>query len=143
MKPRCICLSFVLLLLITFFSGCSAKQASNAEIKNSADAITEEILVGMNEDNYEKFSANFDQKMKDTLTAEKFKNINAEIKAKIGEYISKEYFNTETKDSYSIIIYKAKFSKETDDVIVRTVLSESNGKIYVSGFWLDSLTLRQ
>lgn len=69
--------------------------------------------------------------------------VNQEIKGKIGSYISKEYDRAEKQEQSIIVIYKGKFSKEVNDVIIRAVLIEINGKLYVLGFWLDSPNLRK
>lgn len=65
------------------------------------------------------------------------------IKSKIGSYVSKEFVGSEKKDGYIIMVYKGKFSQESDDVIIRTVVSETDNGVFVSGFWLDSPGLRR
>ncbi|SMC80636.1 DUF3887 domain-containing protein [Sporomusa malonica] len=137
-----------IVVLITFLislivlSGCSAQQLSAEETKKFADPITENMLLAMNEDNYSRFSQDFDEQMKNVLNETQYKNTFTAIKAKIGKYISKEVVSVETKDGYAIVMYKAKFSQEPADVIVRSVFSDNNGKKHISGFWLDSPKLR-
>ena len=96
----------------------------------------------MNQNSYEQFSANFDQAMKQSLTEEQFRATKTAINSKIGDYVSKEYLSSETRDNYLVVVFKAAFTGEPGDVIVKTVLKEVDGQIYVSGFWLDSPLLR-
>jgi hypothetical protein len=123
--------------------GCSATKSASGDLRDCANDITDGILIGLNNDDYGKFSENFDQKMKSSLPEVQFKVISYNIKSKIGNYLSKEYVGSENKDGYTVMIYKGKFSQENDDVIIRTVLSENAGKMLVSGFWLDSPNLRK
>lgn len=128
-----------LMAVLLVLSGCS----SNNNLKNTANDMTEKMLVGINEDNYEKFSEDFDPKMKSSLSEEQFHTKNDEIKIKIGDYISKAYVSSEKKDGHDVVLFLAKFSEEKDDVIIRTILTENNGKYLVSGFWIDSPKLRK
>lgn len=131
-----------MLISMIVLSGCSEKQPSVDEAKKFADPITENILQAMNDDNYSRFSQDFDEQMKAALNETQYKNTIPAIKAKIGKYLSKEFVSVENKDGYLVVIYKARFSQETGDVIVRSVFSDRNGKKYISGFWLDSPKLR-
>ncbi|MCE5286610.1 MAG: DUF3887 domain-containing protein [Pelosinus sp.] len=131
----------ILLLLINLL-GCSTEKISPDETKKFADPMTENILIAMNEDNYSQFSKDFDKDMKNKLNEAAYQSTIPAIKAKIGNYISKELIDSEKKDGFIIVTYKAKFSKETSDVIIRSVFSKNNEKIYISGFWVDSPKLR-
>jgi len=111
------------------------------ETKEIADSMTENVLVAMNENNYSHFSEDFDEKMKNFLNETKYQDTLPAIKNTIGNYISKEFMCVREKDQYTIVFYKAKFSQEPNDVYVKNMLSENNGKYYISGFGLESLKL--
>lgn len=131
------------MLLFMVLAGCASDQANTEAIRESIDPITENLLVAINEDDYVQYSRDFDQPMKNAMTEESFKQINPTIKAKIGNYISKEFVAMEPKDQYTIFYYKAKFSREPGDVIIKNVVREAGGRMYISGFWLDSPNLRK
>jgi Protein of unknown function (DUF3887) len=130
------------ILSLIILSGCSAQQPSGDETQKFADPMTENMLVAMNENNYAQFSRDFDEQMRKNLNETQYNNTIPAITANIGEYISKEFVSVEKKDQFTIVTYKAKFSQETGDVLVRSVFSDKNGKKYMSGFWLDSPKLR-
>lgn len=142
MKFCKILVSLAVLVNLVVLSGCSAQQPSPDEVKKFADPITENVLLAMNEDNYSRFSQDFDEQMKNALHETQYRNTIPAIKAKIGNFISKDLVSVENKDGYTVVTYKAKFSLEPVDVIVRSVFSDKNGRKYISGFWLDSPKLR-
>lgn len=139
-----LCKKMVIALLINvlLLSGCSAQPHSAEGVKKFADPMIENLLLGMNEDNYSRFSQDFDEQMKSNLNESQYKNTISPIKAKIGKYVSKEFGSVENKDGYIVVIYKTKFSQESGDVVVRGVFSEKDGKKYISGLWMDSPKLR-
>jgi len=146
MKTKSIYLLCGMLLLVVIFSGCAKeKQIDVKQVQKYADPITENILLAMDEDDYAKYSEHFDQSMKNAIPKASFKETNAAIKAKIGNYTSKskEIQKAEKDDQYTVAIYKAKFTGEAKDVMVRVVFSENDGKMYVSGLFLDSPNLRK
>jgi len=90
------------------FAGCVDKNHVDAgQVQEYADPITENILLAMNEDDYTKYSDNFDQTMKNAVPDAVFNQTNAMIKSKIGDYISKEFQKAEGKDQYTIVYYNA------------------------------------
>ena len=56
---------------------------------------------------------------------------------------SKEFWKVEDEGPYTIVYYRAKFTLEPEDVIVKVVFREITGEIYVDGLWFDSPKLRE
>ncbi|NQE04579.1 hypothetical protein C5S32_01800 [ANME-1 cluster archaeon GoMg1] len=134
----------VVIAAAVFFAGYVGKEEVDvAQVREYADPITENILLAMNEGNYTKYSEHFDQTMKNAMSEAVFNETNAIIKSKIGDYVSNEFWNVESKDQYTIAYYKAKFTQEPEDVIVKVVFQEIMGEMNVSGLWLDSPKLRK
>lgn len=134
--------SLFLIILLLLTTGCSNNKPKPNEPRDHADAIVEDMLQALNNDDYRQFSQYFDQPMRRTLPEETFTTITPSIKTNIGDYLSKEYCETEENAPYFIVHYKAKFSLEPEDAIIRCILSQADGKTFVSGFWLDSPRLR-
>ena len=129
----------VVIVAAVMLAGCVEKNQVDVEpVRNYADPITANILLAMNEDNYAKYSEHFDQTMKNAIPEAVFNETNAVIKSKIGNYVSKECGKSERKDQYTIVYYKARFTEEPNDVIVKVVFQEIEGEMKVSGLWLDS-----
>ena len=130
--------------LILTASSCAGEAENGVSGEREyADPIAENILQSLNDDNYAGYCENFDQAMKGAVTEEVFDQFYDFIKSKVGDYKSKEYWKVETEDIYTIVYYKAKFTKETADVEVRVVFRDIEGEMYVSGLWFDSPKLRE
>ena len=137
---RTICGILILIMLVTVIAitSCAKKPEPGY-----AGSIAEGILLAMNENDYAKYSEHLDEAMKKAIPEAIFKQTNLTITAKIGNYISKEFWKVESKDGYTIVFYKAKFTQEPEYVIVKVVFQEAAGEIYVSGLWFDSPKLRE
>jgi hypothetical protein len=131
------------LIAVLFVGGCLNQTPVDVDqVRSYADPITENILIATNEGNYTKYSEHFDATMKNALPESVFLETNAMIKAKIGTYVSKEFWKVESKNQYIIVYYKATFTQEPADVIVKIVFQELEGEMKVSGLWFDSPKLR-
>ena len=130
----------ILLISVTLMAMLSCAQKPEPEY---ASPIAEGILLAMNENDYAKYSEHFDQAMKTALPESGFQQANMAIKDKIGDYISKQFLKVVEEGLYTSVYYKAKFTLEPEDVIVKVVFQEIEGKVYVSGLWFDSPKLRQ
>lgn len=142
MKKKSVYPVIVLLVLATLISGCGLSSKEAKEARKSSDPIVEAMLTAMTDNDYAKFSAAMDSKMKSTLTEKEFRSTNATIKSKIGDYVSKSYSTARKEQGFTSIYYKAKFSKE-NNVSVKLVLNKTGGKNYVSGFWINSPKLNK
>ena len=136
MKKTIVKISFIILSMLVLtmaFSACT----KTAE-PEYAGSITEGILIGMNENNYAKFSEYFDDDMKAALPEATFEQLTASIKAQIGDYIldSKKFDKIITSGIYTDVFYMAEFSKGLE-FVVHVSFHESDGEIYVNGFWLE------
>jgi hypothetical protein len=141
---RVACAALLVLTGISLISGCAGEhEADVSQVRDYADPITENILSAMNEDDYAKYSEHFDEVMEDAIPEAIFQQQNNLIKAKIGDYTSKEFWKIEGKDQFTIVYYKAKFTQEPEDVIVKVVFQETAGKMRVSGLWFGSPNLRK
>jgi len=133
----------------TISGGCMEKNGVEVddevleEVREYSDPVTENILMAMNENDYARYSEDFDQTMKNAMTEAVFDETNAVIRSKIGDYVSKEFWKAESKDQYTLVYYKAKFTDEPADVTVKVVFQELNGTMKVSGLWLNSPELRK
>jgi len=133
-----VCGILVALVMVTMTSACV--QEAEPEY---AGSITEQILIAINENDYPKYSEHLDEAMKKAMPEAVFQETSALIKAKIGSYVSKEFWKAEDKGASTIVYYKAKFTGEPEDVIVTVVFQETAGRICVFGLWFDSPKLRR
>lgn len=137
--------TFILIIfLLTFLLSCTAR-IDVKKVREYADPLTENLLIGRNERNYEKYSNDFSDQMKKAISIEKFLESIDLIEGKIGKYIegSKKFYLATKDKNYIIVTYKAKFTDEVSDVTVRVVFEEIGGIMKISGEWYDSPKLRR
>jgi len=134
---------FLISLIITLNLSCSKIDVN--EVREYADPMTENLLIGRNEKNYEKYSKDFSDKMKEAVSEDKFLESIDLIEGKIGKYIenSKKFDSVTKNNNYIIVTYKAKFTNESNNVTVRTVFEDVNGEMKISGEFYDSPKLRK
>lgn len=140
-----IILGIIMMLgLIVSASACTEEPGIDAnQVRTYADLITEDTLIGMNENDYAKFSQHFDEAMKSAIPEANFVQLSATLKQIIGDYISKEFWTVEKQEGYTVVKYKAKYTIEPADVIVTVSFHEIEGETYLAGLWFDSPKLRE
>ncbi len=75
-----------LLLVVLFTFGCAAK-VDVESVRSYADPMSENLLTGMNNEDYTIFSKDFDDAMKKAIPEAKFSDLIAQVNGKIGAYV--------------------------------------------------------
>ncbi len=121
----------VLLTIMVFAPGCK-------KVEGYADPITENILIALNESDFEKFSRDFDENLKGEVSIASFPSLLAEINGKAGYYIedSKKMVSVKTVDNRTAVFYSADF-EGIQDVSITVVFQQINNKPTVVGFWFE------
>ncbi len=110
---------------------------NDKEVVAVADPILDSVLTGMSEGNYGKYSKNFDDLLKDTITEKKFQQVRDEILKKFGKYQSRTYLGYITQSNSTVALWKGRFSNTDDDVMIKLVLSKRGDKVQVVGLWFQ------
>lgn len=133
-----VCLVFILPVI-----GCSANQVDQEYIDFSARA-SEDYLVAINNRDFNSFSQDLSKDMKEALPEEEFLIFADQIEGIIGIYEpgSKILDQTKKESGYILIAYNARYSGETEDVVVTISLQKTGDKIEISGSWFNSPKLR-
>ena len=141
MKRRLALFSLALILiLVPGISACSSGAPQPEPTYSSA--ITENLVFALATGDYAKYIQDMVPEMKAAVPEATFQATVAQVKPKIGDYVSKVYTRTEQTDKYTIVYYKAKFSQEPGDVLLKVVFQDVDSTMKVAGFWLDSPKLR-
>lgn len=132
----------LLLVMIFNMSGCSkTSPAEKEQLSKAAEPIVENMLQGIKEENYAKFSQDFNGTMKSSMPEAAFKELTAALKQKIGTYNSKNLWKTQKDNNFTVFIYKAKFDKESGDVITTVSIDFTGSKPVVGGLYFNSPNL--
>lgn len=106
-----------------------------------AEPMTDNLLQGMNEDDYTRFARDFDAQMAKAMPAGSFDSFMAGVGAKLGQYESRTVSSVESVGSLTRVIYQARFAND-DPVTVRVVFDKDTADHRIGGLWFDSARLR-
>jgi len=131
---------FLVAFLFSLLAGCGSQATSLTEEDQDAvlafsEGKTDNLLTGMNANDYAAFSKEFDQDMLDAMSQTQFDALKKDRDAKLGLYLSREVHSvTQTGDFYTVN-YDAKFEKD-DAVTIRVVFRIAEPH-QVSGLWFN------
>jgi len=129
--------AWIILLGVVFSLGAVYAQPIDAQMQKIADPIMDNILTAMKNNDYTAYCRDFDETMKNTVTPEKFRQSNENIKLGLGDYQSRDFGMVMKQAPYTIVIWKGHFSKRSGDVMIKLVLTQLNGIWKVSGLWFS------
>ncbi len=105
----------------------------NREVQAVADPILDTVLRGLNEGEYEIYCQYFDDRMKKVTSPINFSHARGDMLKSIGGYESRSYLGYLEKGKTTVVLWKGRFAKSADDVLIRLVLSRQGEQIKVSG----------
>jgi hypothetical protein len=131
---------FLLVLLSGLLAGCGSKET--VLTRDERDAVlafsetkTDNLLAGMNTNDYAMFSQDFDQEMLNAMTQAQFDALKKDRDAKLGLYVSRQVNSVTQAGDFYAVIYDAKFEKD-NAVTVRVVFRVADPH-QVSGLWFN------
>lgn len=134
----------LMIISVLMLSGCSGKnKAEEQKLVNDAEPLVENLMQGLNEENYTMFSRDFDDAMKKGMPEQSFKETDKFIKQKIGNYVSKNFWKTQKSGKYTVFYYKMKFDNEPGEVLATISIDLTGTNPLVGGFYLNSPKLLQ
>ncbi|MDI6852331.1 MAG: DUF3887 domain-containing protein [Deltaproteobacteria bacterium] len=110
---------------------------ADQQVQAVADPILDDLLAGFNEGDYQKYSKDFDQTLKESLPEARFKQVRGEILQKLGKYQSRKYLGFLNQNKFTVVLWKGKFSNSTSDVLIKLVTSKRPDKVVVVGLWFQ------
>ena len=137
-------LSVTAIILSAAAVGCNNEV--DEEIISFTDTAVENVLVSLNEQDFESYNKDMDDEMLKVVTKDSFATFSTYLKDTIGEYRqdSKEYVDSYTQGGYYVVIYNSDYTNEPENVIVKAVISVTDDGVYqISGTWFDSPKLRE
>ncbi|MDD5528772.1 MAG: hypothetical protein PHX21_01935 [bacterium] len=124
---------------ILLFSTVNANIVSGTKerIQMVGDSLLNNVIDGMKTNDYAKYSRDFDATMKDALSEKTFAITNKQITELFGEYKNSEYLGSLNQKKTTMFLWKGVFSKSQDDILIKLVVSEIDGKCLISGLWFQ------
>ena len=127
-------------LLFSLLMGCGSQGttltgADQEAILAFSEAKSDNLLAGMNANDYAMFSKDFDQDMLKAMTQAEFDALKKDRDTKLGLYVSRAVNSGVHSGDFVAVIYDAKFEKD-DAVTVRVVFRVAEPH-EVSGLWFN------
>jgi len=116
----------------------AAPGAADESIKSHATDIVKGIIEGLSEGDYTRYTSHFSDVMKKAQTREAFLELQKNLQKKLGAVRSVEYIGHYTQYGGTVTLFKARYSKEPEDVLISLVLDRDKSSPMVTGLWLDS-----
>jgi hypothetical protein len=140
--------SIFLLSILCVFSWSDARAATvniddPEQIRTRATMLIEEIIQGISEGDYALYSRQFSRPMKESQTRESFLELQRNLQKTIGKFQSLQYLGFYAQHGNLIALFKARFSKDEDDVVIRLVIEGYGADSKVTGLWFDSPALEK
>lgn len=106
----------IVFALLLGFMGCikGVSKEERGMILGYAHPIVDNLMLGFNEGDYEKFSKDFDEGMKNFLAKNVFIQTREMLLSKIGNFVSKGKSKVKRDGPFIVVIYKAEFEREKD-----------------------------
>lgn len=129
----------MVLLVCAALAGCAGK-LSESDV-SYAGPMLDNVLAGMKDKDYNEFSRDFSDTMKSSVTQDGFISLVDTLQTQAGDYQEKTFSSaaatTQNNQNYTLVIYKAKYSKATADVTIKISFSDNNGTKIVEGLWFQ------
>ncbi len=121
----------ILLTLPILVLGC--KQSTDY-----VDIMTENILIAINEEDFEKLIKDFDEELKNDMSMDVFPFLLAEVIGKAGYYQegSKQLIGINTEDGVTSAFYSANY-ENVEDLRIKVVFRKIGNKNKVSGLFFE------
>jgi hypothetical protein len=107
------------------------------EVRKITEPILDNILEGFSENDYQMYCRDFDDTLKEAVSEKKFIDTDSQIEHSIGNCVSREYLGFLNKGRMTVVLWKGRFDKAEDDVLIKLVVSKRNGRYLVTGLWFN------
>jgi len=115
----------------------------NDKFRERYTQILDDIFKGIYEGDYTKFGRNLTEQMRAAQTRQSFLELQTKVQTNLGKLSSLEYLGFYSQGPYTMVLFKAKFKKDKDDVLITLVSDRQAADPKVGGLWLDSPALEK
>jgi hypothetical protein len=137
--------ALVLAVLLPLLAGACSRDtplqgADQAAVLAYSEPIADNLLQGLNQDDYAVFSKDFDSQMKTAIPAAAFQGqVVSVVTGRVGNYVSRTVRQVVQNGNQVTLVYNAKFDKEAGVLITLSLTTVAPHQ--VSGLFFDSTSL--
>lgn len=98
-----------------------------------AEEIVSNILESTASNNYKNYTRDFTPGLAEKITKKDFEAKNEKLKEDLGEFKEKQFLGVLKKNLFDVYLWKTKFSKHNDEMLMRLFLIDEEGtyKVYM------------
>ena len=104
------------------------------DVKQVGLIIIASVIDGLSTKNYELYTRDFTKEAKKSFTQTIFEEASDAVKENLGKFLSDTYLGYYDKGGFSILLWKAKYSKSTDDILLELYLKKCDNTYKVAAF---------
>jgi hypothetical protein len=137
---RMILIALAVVVIFGMLAGCASQNdvltgADQEAILAFSEAKTDNLMAGMNANDYALFSKDFDEAMLTAMSSSKYDAFKLDRDAKLGPYISREVNSVVLQGDFYSVVYNAAFEK--DDNVTMRVVFRATEPHQISGLWFN------
>jgi len=119
-KRTCL-LSMALVLALACVVSAQDSSTQKTSAMSQAAGIVDEIIQAISQGDYLKFTSRFSPSLKQSQDREAFLQLQRNIQKSLGRLTSTEYLGFYVQQGNVITLFKSRFSKQKDDVLIKLV----------------------
>ena len=113
----------------------------NDRIMIDATRLLEGVMKGISEGDYARYTSRFSPVMKKAQSRETFLDLQKRLQKRLGKFKSMEYLGYYEQYGKIITLFKARFTKAKEDVLIKLVFDSKEREPLIDGLWFDSPSL--
>jgi hypothetical protein len=130
----------LIVILTSLLAGCGSKTTTLTGAEREAvlaysEAQTDNLMAGMNANDYAMFSKDFDPDMLNAMPQSQFDALKKDRDTKLGLYVSRQVNSVVQDGDFYAVIYDVKFEK--DAAVVMRVVFRVAEPHQISGLWFN------
>lgn len=94
------------------------------------------VIDGIFNGNYALYSRDFSEKNKKYFDKDVFEKAHLAVKEELGEYKGEEFIGSWRKGDYDILLWKTRFSKIKDDILIQMYVKKIDGTYKIAALKL-------
>lgn len=130
----------IVLSLVAVLSG-AVSCSKNVELPEQVTASAENLLISLNNDDYDGFTRDFNETMLGAITSDVFtNNLSPFIRGNVGIYIpgTIEVLKSTESNGVNVVVFLAKYTQSEKGVAVQISWSIVNEAVSISGLYFNS-----
>ena len=150
---KCFAKMFISSLIVVLILGCSGISSDSAlqieqkknnysssnlsQCKNAEEAgqvMADSVINGLDSGNYEMYVRDFTDESKKSFTDKIFQDAHKAVDANLGKIKTRQYLGSYQKNEYSVLLWKAKYSKSNEDILLELYVKKVENSYKVAAF---------